>query len=167
MKKIPTALSLWAALSFAFFVLPGAQAATVTNQFKVTITVQPSCIFVTTPITDMNFGAVAADATNVTAATSFKMQCTIGTAPQISLTSANSWTMVGVDSGAPYDNTAAFIPYGLFSDSARSVSWAGTTGAPAVLNDGSEQNLDVYGKVADVGKTVGAFSDTVTITLTF
>jgi len=158
----------------ALGVLGGTQsawAATATNTFDVTITVQPSCAF-TAPstISALDFGsAVASTATNgattATGSTTFNMQCTIGTAPVISLSSANGWKMVGIDS-TPYDNTAATIAYTLSSDSAGSTAW-NTTMTVTALSDGSDQTFTVYGAVADTGKTVGNFKDTVTVTLTY
>jgi len=154
------ALSLSAILGFA----QGASAATATSQFNVTITVQPSCDVTTTSIPDLAFGSVAAGAA-ATGDTTFKLQCTIGTAPVISLTSNNGWKMKGQDS-SPYDNTAATVAYGLYSDSGRTTTWNDTTTVTAA-DDGTEQTFHVYGSVADAGQTVGNFKDVVTVTLTY
>ncbi|OWT55160.1 Csu type fimbrial protein [Candidimonas nitroreducens] len=141
----------------------GASAVTTSSQFNVLINVQPSCTFTTAP-TDLNFGSVASSG-QATGSTEFDLQCTTGTAPVISLTSGNSWTMKGVDT-TPYNNTSATIAYTLYSDSSYSTQWDDTHTKTAV-NDGSAQHFTVYGKVPATGTVVGNFKDTVTVTLTY
>lgn len=159
-RGFPYALSLAVALGFG----SSAMATTATSTFNVTITVNPSCDFKTTSISDLAFGSVAASAA-ATGDTTFKLQCTVGTAPVISLSSANSWSMKGQDT-TPYDNTSASIAYKLYSDSAHTAEWNGTSTQTA-LSDGTEQTFTAYGNVADAGTTAGNYKDVVTVTLTY
>src|SRR3546814_2877870 len=121
MKKYLSFLLLPAAL-----LLGAGQAsfvATATSQFNVIINVQPSCDFQASTIPDLDFGTAASGAAVTNKTTTFTIQCTIGTAPKITLGSANSWKMIGVDT-THYDNTSADpIPYTLYSNAALTRLW--------------------------------------------
>lgn len=154
--------------SFAAVGTVNATATTTTANFNVTITVLAGCEFTTDGgISDLAFGSVAATPLTGTAPvsttqTSFDLQCTVGTAPEIALTSAHEWKMEGSDA----DNTEATISYTLYSDSARTTAW-GDTATITGADTGAAQTHVVYGKVTDPGRVAGNFKDVVTVTLTY
>lgn len=162
MKRSLIALALISTFAFA----GAANANTRSADFTVKINVLATCKF-TTKTQDMNFGRVTASAADGTAVsaeatTDLNFQCTEGTAPTIALASSE-WKMEGQDPGI---NDGKKIAYKLYADQARTTEWNETalqTGAA----DGSVQVIPVYGKVADVGRVAGHFSDTVTVTLTY
>ncbi|NYT75971.1 spore coat protein U domain-containing protein [Alcaligenaceae bacterium] len=156
------------ALVSSFAAIGSANAKTTDAKFNVTINVRAGCEFTTlSGINNLAFGSVAArpltgSADETLGQTSFDIQCTVGTAPDIALTSANGWKMNGIDA----DNTTASIDYALFSDSSRNSPWddvSTVTGATS----GNAQNFLVYGKVTDPGRVAGKFKDVVTVTLTY
>jgi spore coat protein U-like protein len=73
------------------------------------------------------------------------------------------------------DNGSDTIVYTLYSDSGRSVSVTkgnpfSTLTAFGFVANGSSQNLNLYGKIANIaaqGKVIGNYTDNVTITVDF
>jgi spore coat protein U-like protein len=62
------------------------------------------------------------------------------------------------------------LAYALYSDAARTVNWGDTIGVDTVhtIGNGSPQSLTVYGQIPkSQHPTPGAYTDTITVTLTF
>lgn len=142
-----------------------------TDTFDVTITIEDSCEL-TTLATDMGFGTVQLLNTNYAATSTVSVTCTTDAAYDLAL-----------DQGGNDDGTTRrmadvgvtnFVSYRLYTDSGYTTLWGdGTTfgSVNAGTGTGVEQDITVYGRVesGDNATTppAGAYSDTVTVTVTF
>lgn len=138
------------------------------STFDVLINVKTSCEFASA-IDKMDFGSKSATATDGTvvsaeANTEFAIQCTEGTVPDIFLASANNWKMKG-ETGAP--NAGKEISYKLYADADGKLPWDDQNKQTGKNTDGHAYTMPIYGKVLDVGRAAGNFSDVVTVTLQF
>ncbi|BBI99211.1 biofilm synthesis protein [Ferrigenium kumadai] len=150
------------------FSLTGAPAYAVTETatFNVTATVPTSCSV--TAGNNLDFGNYTGTA-DVDGATHIHVTCTNG----------GSYT-VGLDYGAhptgtqrklDSDTTAGnFLNYELYSDAGRTTPWGNDASSwVAGTGTGSEQTLDVYGRIP-TGQTppiAGTYHDVITVTVTF
>lgn len=143
------------------------QAATDTDTFQVSITIQSECQIVAA--SDLNFGSHGVLAVNIDATTTLSVQCTDGTAYDI-----------GLDAGAGLGATvairrmtspsAATIDYTLFSDAGRVTLWGETilTDTVSATGDGTQQDFTIYGRVTpQVTPAPAVYTDTITVTVTF
>ncbi|WP_339677463.1 spore coat U domain-containing protein [uncultured Zhongshania sp.] len=139
--------------------------------FDVTITIEDSCEL-TTPATDMGFGTVQLLNTNYTATSTVSVTCTDDAAYDLELDQG------GNDDGTTRRMADAgvtnFVSYRLYSDDGHSTLWGdGATfgSVNAGTGTGIEQDITVYGRVesGDNATTppAGAYSDTVTVSVTF
>ena len=145
----------------------GAEAATATGQFNVTLTLQAECRLVST--SNVAFGTSGVITTPLTATGSVVVQCTNTTPFNVGLNA-------GTGSGATVTNRlmtsgAATLPYQLFRDSARTLNWGNTVGTDTLsgTGTGAAQTLTVYGSVP-VPATMpapGSYADTVQVTVTY
>ena len=145
----------------------GANAATATGQFNVTLTLQASCQVTST--SNVAFGTSSIFTTPLTATGSVAVQCTNTTPYNVGLNA-------GTGSGATTTNRlmtagGATIGYQLFRDSARTLNWGNVVGTDTVAGtgNGQAQTLTVYGTVP-VPTTVpapGTYTDTVQVTVTY
>lgn len=143
-----------------------ADPSTVTATFTVSADVQTACVASATPL---NFGAyVSTAASNATSTVT--VQCN-------NLTTYNVGLDAGTSTGATVTTRAMTgpagslpLPYFLYSDSARTKNWGDTVGTDTVpgTGNGSGQPLTVYGNIplGEVSRA-GAYSDTITVTITF
>src|SRR5690606_3021793 len=69
--------------------IPSAHAAQINSTFEVKLIVQASCQFNASPISDIDLGSRAVNASNVEADTSIRVQCTKGATPTIKLSSTD------------------------------------------------------------------------------
>lgn len=139
---------------------------TVTTTFTVSTDVVTACNVSATPL---SFGSYIA--TTVSNSTSIITVACSNTVPY------NVGLDAGTFSGATVTTRAMTGPagatglhYNLFQDSARSVNWGNTVGTDTVAGtgNGSGQTLTVYGQVpAGQGNRPGAYSDTITVTVTY
>jgi spore coat protein U-like protein len=145
-----------------------ALASTATQSFTVQITLTASCIF-SSATGALNFGsAQRVIDSNVDAATTLNVQCTNTTPYNIGLSA-------GGGSGATFaarkmTGGSATVTYSLYSDSSRTTVWGDTVGSNTVsgTGSGSTQAITVYGRVpAQSTPAPGAYSDTVTATITY
>lgn len=146
--------------------LPAAAwSATATTTMAVTATVISACIVTATP---MAFGSY--DPTSATATTSTSVI-------SVTCTSAAPYN-VGLDKGANGSSVTArllktganTLPYSLYSDASYTVNWGNTVGTDTVTGTGSGilQNVTVYGRIpAAAAVPAGAYTDTVTVTVTY
>ncbi|WP_420427510.1 spore coat U domain-containing protein [Algiphilus sp.] len=139
------------------------------DTFNVTITLQDACELSTAP-TDLDFGTVNLLNQDYDAASAIYVTCTEGAAFTLSL-----------DDGANPDATSRrmenggnLVSYRLYSDSGRTTLWGdGTTFGSTTGGTGTgvEQTVDVFGRVANADNAstppAGAYSDIVTVTVTF
>lgn len=133
-------------------------AATATSNFQVKLTVQSSCQFNSTPITDIDLGSKPVNTKNVEGTTEVRVQCTKGSVANVKLISANSWKLKDTTDGA--------ISYKLYGSDGQ--EWNQTNGRDYTNSgNGSEQVFSIKAKVADVGDKSGVFKDTVTVSVEF
>ncbi|GAA4102778.1 spore coat U domain-containing protein [Zhongshania borealis] len=143
--------------------------ADVTDTFDVTITIENSCDL-TTPATDMAFGTVQLLNTNYTATSTVSVTCTSALAYDLALDAGENQ---GATTRRMTDGTN-FVSYRLYNDAGHTTLWGDDTAFGSVNADtgtGVEKIFSVYGRVetGDNATTppAGAYSDTVTVTVTF
>jgi spore coat protein U-like protein len=147
--------------------LSGAQAATATGQFNVTLTLQAECRLTST--SNVAFGTSGVITSPLTATGSVVVQCTNTTPFNVGLNAGNG-------TGATITNRlmssgASTLPYQLFRDAGRTQNWGNTVGTDTLSGTGSgaAQSLTVYGLVPIPGTqpAPGSYSDTVQVTVTY
>lgn len=153
-----TALALMACLANA----PAAYAATDTDTFNVTATVQTSCTV--TAGNDLAFGIYSG--TQIDADTTISITCTSG----------GTYT-VGLDDGVDPNvtqrrmkhGTADYLNYELYKETGRTNRW-GNAGGELVSDTGtgSAQSKTVFGRLAGSQTLIaGAYTDLITVTVTY
>lgn len=148
-------------LSIAAF---NVSAATVTDNLAVSATVIPNCSIdaTTTPLAFGNYdGIVTNKVTPLDAPASVDVTCTNG-ATGVTLTAGNG---TSYNFGTRHMKKGAdLLAYELYSDAARTTAFA----AEPVTADGTAQTIDVFGRIpAAEAAPVGAYADTVVMTVTF
>ena len=141
-----------------------AQAATTTSTFTVTANVQTTCFVQSN---NLNFGAYTGPELDIT--TTLSALCSPGTPYSIGLNAGTS-TGATVTSRKMTGPGSELLAYGLFQDSGHTINWGDTVGTDTKsgTGDGAIQSFTVYGKLPQaqfIGP--GAYSDTITVTLTF
>jgi spore coat protein U-like protein len=147
-----------------------AQAATATANLTVQLTVTATC---SVNAATLNFGSTGLLSSPITASTSLSVTCTNSTPYS-----------VGLDNGSNFNTTRRmkqgtnFIGYGLYTDAGLTNPWTTasssttcTTTSSCALGtgNGSAQSITVFGQVPALGTAPapGAYTDTVTITVTY
>ena len=141
----------------------GAQAATSNSTMAVSANVQATCAINANPLA---FGTYSSS--QLDAATTIGVNCTNTTTYSVSL-DTGSGTGATV-AQRKMSNGAQTLTYTVYSDSARSALWGTTvnTNTVAGTGTGSSQLLNVYGRIpAGQLPTPGAYSDTLTATITY
>jgi spore coat protein U-like protein len=153
-----------AALGYA---VPG-WAATVTTTFTVTATVVPTC---SVSASALSFGTAIPNPinTNVDATSTITATCSAGAPYTISLNA-------GTGAGATFASRRMTsgpnaLAYTLYTDAGRSIIWGDGTSGSSTFNGagtGVAQAITVFGRILS-GQSVptGAYSDTITVTITF
>ena len=160
-KLLLVSAGLLGALAFGLPSVP-AHAATATSTMGVSSTVQATCLNSITPLAFGTYTGVVANATATVTVT-----CT-NTTPY----------NIGLDAGLTSGATAltrqlagpggALLNYGLTSISPTGANWGFTIGTDTVTGTGTAQPLTIYGtEPANQYVTPGAFSDTITATVTY
>jgi spore coat protein U-like protein len=143
------------------------RAATATDTFDVTITIQAECVVAAGNTLD--FGTQGVLDADVDAATTISIQCTDGTGYTIDFDA-------GLGSGATTTDrlmtgpASATVVYRLFQDAGRTQNWGNTDTVDNVSDTGTGAAIqyDVYGRVpAQITPVVGIYADTITVTVTF
>jgi spore coat protein U-like protein len=134
--------------------------------FTSSATVQPTC---TVTATDLNFGSVAGllSSGNHDGTSTISTKCVNGTAYKIGLDNGQNATGNSRYMQGP---GGALIQYELYRDSTRSQRWGNTPGTDTVnkTGNGGSQNTTVYGRVpVQTTPTPGAYSDTITVDVTY
>ena len=146
-----------------------ALAATATNTMPVSVNVINSCTIAATP---MSFGApTAIGGSNIDSTSTISLVCTNGSTYDVSLDQGlhSTGTQRFMSNGAA---TPVKVPYGIFTDSARSAAWGSTSGTNTVAGSAGTSGavvLTAYGRIPSSATSVGAgaYLDTVTVTVTF
>lgn len=142
----------------------GAKAATATATMGVSATVQATCLISTTNLAFGTYTGIAVSSTS-----SVSVTCTNSTTYNVGLNP-------GLASGATVTTrkmtgpSSSLLAYSLYSDAARSTNWGQTVGTDTIAGtgNGSAQALTVYGQLpAAQYVTPGAYSDTITATVTY
>lgn len=163
---VHTSIGLTTAGLVALLPLSAATQTVRTGSFDVRITIAAECEVTSTEALD--FGTAGVLTSNVEASATLEVTCTNTTPYAIGLNE-------GLDAGGTTDvrlmsSGADTISYGLFQDSARSINWGDTVGTDtqAAVGSGSAQAYTVYGQVlAQATPAPGAYTDTVTVTVTY
>ncbi len=143
---------------------PASATTTATTTFGVSATVQGTCLISATAMAFGTYTGVAATSTSTVSVT-----CT-------NTTTYNVGFSTGLGTGATVTTrkmtgpSSAVLSYALYSDSARSVNWGQSVGTDTVAGtgNGSSQAITVYGALpASQYVTPGAYSDTITATITY
>jgi spore coat protein U-like protein len=143
-----------------------ASATTSTGSFQVTLTIQGTCSLQTE--STLAFGTQTAIASNLDTTSSIVVLCTNATPYTVGLSA-------GTGSGATVTtriltNGSATLPYSIYQDSARSLVWGTTVGTntESATGTGSNQTFTAYGRVPPASNlTAGAYTDTVSVTVTY
>ena len=146
-----------------------ALAATATNTMPVSVNVINSCTIAATP---MSFGApTAIGGANIDSTSTISLVCTNGATYDVALDQG-----LNAASGQRFMSNGAAtpvkVPYGIFTDSARSAAWGSTSGTNTVAGSAGTSGavvLTAYGRIPSSATSVGAgaYVDTVTVTVTF
>jgi spore coat protein U-like protein len=165
MRKLMTSAVVAAALAGSI-----AQAATTTTTFSVTANVQPTCSVTASPLA---FGNYNPGAGAVTGTSAVSVRCTNGTAYTVALNGGS--TVGGTIAQRQMANGANRLNYNLFTSNAHTTIWGdGTTGSTQAGTGAGVATANahtVFGQLPDSAvnqaSVTGAFSDTVTVTVTY
>jgi|CXWL01.1.fsa_nt_gi spore coat protein U-like protein len=143
-----------------------ASAATDSDTMAVTATVVASCNVNANDLLFGNYDPVVAAPHD--GATTVEVTCTNGTGYVVALDKGlGAGATVGARKMTAGANT---LTYSLYQNAGRTIVWGETAGVNTVAGTGSGalQSLDVYGRApANQTAPVGAFSDTITVTVTY
>ncbi len=141
-------------------------AATTTSNFTVQVTIGTTCTI--NSASALSFGSQGVLAANVDQTSTLSVQCS-------NLTPYNIGLDAGTGTGATVTNRlmtsgANSVTYTLYSDSGRTTVWGNTVGTNTVATTGTgaAQTYTVYGRVPpQTTPPPGAYTDTVTVTVTY
>jgi spore coat protein U-like protein len=143
-----------------------ARATTTTTTFSVQITITASCTI--NSAGTLNFGSQGILSANVDQTSTIQVTCSNTTPYNIGL---DAGTATGATvTTRKMTNGANTVSYSLYRDSSRSQNWGNTIGTDTASGTGSgaAQNYTVYGRVPpQTTPTPAAYSDTVTVTVTY
>jgi spore coat protein U-like protein len=147
-----------------------ALAATATGTFNATMTITAECRVAST--NTLAFGSAGVWTSAVTTSAALEVQCTNGTEYQIGLGfSANA---SGGQRRMKHGTNAEYVNYDLFTDAGFTTAWGNTVDTDTnghttrKTGNGAAQSYTVYGRVpVQTVPTPGAYSDTVTVTVTY
>lgn len=144
-----------------------AQAATATNTFQVTATVNSAC---SVTATNLAFGVYDPSAAANDKTSTVTVTCTLATPYDIGLNAGEA----GADVTTRQMKESVLpdlINYDLFSDPSRTVNWGNTVGVDTVNVAsalGTPEVHTVYGRIpAGQYVTAGSYSDTISVTVTY
>ncbi|MBP0598068.1 spore coat U domain-containing protein [Herbaspirillum sp. LeCh32-8] len=143
---------------------PASFAATATSSLTISASVVASCTVLGSAIAFGNYTQTVVNQTG-----SITVLCTNGTTYNVGL-DAGTGTGSTTSSRKMSATGGGTLNYALYRDSARSNNWGSTIGTDTQAGTGSglTQTLTVYGQIpASQTPLAGAYSDTVTVTLTY
>ncbi|AJP59388.1 spore coat protein U [Pandoraea vervacti] len=159
-------------LAGALFVIAGSalpQTQTLTDTFQVRINIQGTCLVLTS--TDVDFGTHVPSAGSHSQTGTIRVQCTKDLPFSVGLDGGT--TNADVNARAMVNGTGVKIPYTLRRNSPTGPIWGNDssnwqTGVGQGLGSAYEISLTVYAQATLTGnEPSGAYSDTVTATLTY
>ncbi|WP_057971016.1 Csu type fimbrial protein [Lysobacter antibioticus] len=139
------------------------------SQFPFTVngSVPNSCTLTPKPVPNMAFGSVPGPITsNVDQTTSIGLVCSGRTAWQIGL---NNGLYASGATRRMRNGAGQFVVYELYRNSPRTQRWGNTLGSDTLTGTGTgtSQSLPVYGRVGAQTPSIGSYSDTITVTVTY
>jgi spore coat protein U-like protein len=161
------------ALAIAAVIATGSVgAATATTTFLVTASVGANCLAAATTLA---FGTYLPGNGPINQTSTVSVRCTTGTAFTVGL---NAGTFGGATvTTRRMANGALPLSYSLYRDAARTLNWGTTIGTDTQAGAGlglavaNAVPFTVYGQIPDSGAnlaaTVGAYTDTITVTVTY
>jgi spore coat protein U-like protein len=160
-----------AMIAGSYFAAAPALAATATGTFNATMTITAECRVAST--NTLAFGSAGVWTSPVTTSAALEVQCTNGTEYQIGLGfSANATG--GTQRRMKHGTNAEYVNYDLFTDAGFTTAWGNTDDTDTLghttrnVGNGAAQSYTVYGRVpVQTVPTPGAYSDTVTVTVTY
>ncbi|WP_363799605.1 spore coat U domain-containing protein [Lysobacter firmicutimachus] len=135
--------------------------------FTVNGSVPNACTLTPKPVPALGFGSTPGFITgNIDQTTSIGLVCTGRTPWQIGL---NNGLHASGNVRRMANGSGQFVPYELYRDGGRSQRWGNTLNSDTLSGTGSGtgQSLTVYGRVAPQTATVGSYSDTITVLVTY
>jgi spore coat protein U-like protein len=150
-----------------------AAAVTITQQtFAVQLTIQAQCVI--RSAATLNFGTAGVlggvgGATNTDAQSTIAVQCTNTTPFDIGL-DAGTTTGGSIATRKLVGPGAATVNYKLYSESTHTTNWGNTVATDTVTDtgNGASVNYTVYGRIPpQTTPAPGAYTDTVTVTVTY
>ncbi|MEA2858776.1 MAG: hypothetical protein QOC72_815 [Methylobacteriaceae bacterium] len=146
--------------------MTAANATSTTNTFSIQLTISASCAI--SSASSLNFGTSGVIATAINQTSTLQVQCTSTTPYDIGL---NAGTATGATvTSRKMTSGSNTISYSLFSDSGMTTNWGQTIGTDTVSSTGTggTQSFTVYAQVpAQSTPAPGAYSDTITVTVTY
>jgi spore coat protein U-like protein len=143
-----------------------ADAATATTTFAVQLTITSSCVI--NSASTLNFGSQGVLTAAVNQTSTIQVQCTNTSPYNIGL---NAGTATGATvTTRKMTNGAATVSYSLYSNAGMTTNWGNTVGTDTVsgTGNGASQSYTVYGQIpAQTTPAAGAYSDTITVTVTY
>lgn len=140
--------------------------ATVSASMAVSVTVPTNCTISANPLNFGNYTGLVLNGTTTLAVT-----CTNTTTYQIGADNGQNAQFIGVWAKYMLGPSGNKLRYHLYPNAARSIEWGTTAGTDEVAGTGTgiAQTITVYGTVGagSYGSAPGAYSDTVTITITY
>ena len=135
--------------------------------FTVNGSVPNACTLTPKPVPTLGFGNTPGFITgNIDQTTSIGLVCTGRTPWQIGL---NNGLHASGNVRRMANGSGQFVSYELYRDGGRSQRWGNTLNNDTLSGTGSgaSQSLTVYGRVAPQTATVGSYSDTITVLVTY
>jgi len=135
--------------------------------FTVNGSVPNACTLTPKPVPTLGFGSTPGFiAGNIDQTTSIGLVCTGRTPWQIGL---NNGLHASGNVRRMANGSGQFVPYELYRDAGRGQRWGNTLNSDTLAGtgSGSSQSLTVYGRVAPQTATVGSYSDTITVLVTY
>jgi spore coat protein U-like protein len=158
-------LAEWAAFSAGSCDTFSGTGRTTSWSFLVSASVAPQC---TTTASTLNFGTRASLGTVVSATSNVNVSCSSSTAYSVGL---NAGTGPGGSTALRrMSSGTGSAGYQLYRDAARTANWGETVGTDTAsgIGSGSSQRFTVYGRIpAQATPPPGAYTDTVTVTVTY
>lgn len=145
----------------------GSAGASSSFPFTVNGSVPNACTLTPKPVPTLGFGSAPGFITgNIDQTTNIGLVCTGRTPWQIGL---NNGLHASGNVRRMANGSGQFVPYELYRDSGRSLRWGNTLNNDTLAGTGSgaSQSLTVYGRVAPQTATVGSYSDTITVLVTY
>ncbi|HZH44207.1 MAG TPA: spore coat U domain-containing protein [Lysobacter sp.] len=148
-----------------------AQAATDSTTFTVSTNVTAACDVSASALTFANVDPLANASANTDGTSTVTVTCSNTTAYDVGLSAGNGASATVSSRKMTHTDGSSTLNYALYSNAGRSTNWGDTVGTDTVsgTGTGSAQTHTVYGRIPSGQQTakVGAYSDTITVTVTY